>query len=401
MITLLLSIVFALAVVAIPMAQAQTFTVIHNFTGAGGISPWAGLTMDAAGNFYGTTYSGGTGGGGAVFKLKHSESGWIFTPLYGFAGGHSGANPWGEVAIARDGTVYGSTYQGGEGNCYGFGCGVVFHLTPSATVPTTALSPWNETVLYRFTGGSDGGNPQGNVTFDEVGNIYGTASQGGSGDGVVYSLTPSGGGWIESVLYSPGGNNSLASGVIFDRTGNLYGESCGGGVYELSPSGSGWIAQTLYSFNGGSDGECPFGGLIMDASGNLYGTTLYSGGGAGGTAFELTSANGSWTFNLLYSFSDSFPNQGNFPGSWDKLVMDAAGNLYGTTFIDGAYGFGSVFKLAPSNGIWTYLSLHDFTDGNDGGYPKSNLVIDANGNLYGTASTGGAYGDGVVFEITP
>jgi uncharacterized repeat protein (TIGR03803 family) len=279
---------------------------------------------------------------------------------------------------------------------------VVFHLTPPATVPKTALSSWNETVLYRFTGGSDGGNPQGGVSFDGLGNIYGTTTQGGGSPaccGTVYSLTPSGGGWIETVLYSPGDDNSLGGGVIFDRSGSLYGESCGGGIYELSPSGSGWIAQTLYNFTGGSDGQCPFGGLIIDNSGNLYGTTLYDGDGGGGTVFGLTAANGGWLFNLLYGLSGA--GQYLYRGPWDKLVMDSAGNLYGTTFIDGAYGAGSVFKLTPSNGSWTYTSLHDFTDGNDGGFPKSNLVLDANGNLYGTASTGGTYGQGVVFEITP
>ena len=149
-------------------------------------------------------------------------------------------------------------------------------------------------------------------------------------------------------------------------------------------------------FRSGND---PWAGLIIDPSGNLYGTTTGGGSGSGGTVFELTPANVGWTFKTLYSFS------GNGGGPSDKLVMDAAGNLYGTTYIDGAYGYGTVFKLTPSNGGWTYTSLHDFTGGSDGANPISSLVFDANGNLYGTASQGGTGncpgGCGVVFEITP
>lgn len=380
--------------------EGQTYTVIHNFTnGAGGASPWTGLTTAASGSFYGTTFSAGVHGDGIVFNLRHSGSGWIFTPLYSFAGGMDGVNPWGKVAVAIDGSLYGSTYLGGIGSCYGLGCGTVFHLTPSLTAPKTALSPWNETVLYRFTGLSDGGNPQGDLTFDQAGDVYGTATQDGSGAGVVYQLTPLGDNWVETVLYSPTGDSSLNGGVILDRSGNLYGEDCGGDVYELSPSATGWKAQILYSFNGGSDGQCPYGGLIMDGSGNLYGSTIESGDGEGGTIFELTPGNGGWTLHLLYSLT--YTGTGQFPGPWDRLVMDAAGNLYGTAHLGGEYGIGSVFKLTPSNGAWSYTSLHDFTGGNDGGYPKSNLVLDAEGNFYGTASTGGTYGQGVIFEITP
>ncbi|MGA2372798.1 MAG: choice-of-anchor tandem repeat GloVer-containing protein [Candidatus Korobacteraceae bacterium] len=217
-------------------------------------------------------------------------------------------------------------------------------------------------------------------------------------------MTHSGGGWTETVLYSaqPGedGNNPLG-GVVFDRSGNLYGVFWEGGlcdvgaVYQLSPLGSSWTEQTLYGFPcSGDDGLYPTGGLIIDQSGNLYGTTLESGSSGGGTVFELTPANGGWTFNTQYSFL------GNV-GPEAKLIMDAAGNLYGTTYYDGAYGAGSVFKLTPSNGGWTYTSLHDFSAGSDGALPVSNVVFDANGDLYGTASYGGGYGHGVVWEITP
>ena len=217
-------------------------------------------------------------------------------------------------------------------------------------------------------------------------------------------MTPSGGGWTATEIYSPGNSNLAApyGGVVFDNAGNLYGTSSRGGygqagnVYRLSPSGSGWKAQSLHQFDG-PDGASPIGGLIIDTSGNLYGTTASSGPGGGGTVFKITFTSGSWTFDTLYSFSAC----NGLCGPQEKLVMDAAGALYGTTSGGGAYGLGSVFKLTTSNGDWTYTSLHDFAGGSDGATPYSNVVFDANGNLYGTAYNGGANGYGVVWEITP
>ncbi len=396
-VALAIAVVFGLTVVLTQWAQAQTFTVIHNFTGGGdGAYPATGLTMNATGNLYGTTWYTDSGGHGTIFELKHSGSGWVLSPLYSFAGGNDGAYPYGRVAIAQDGTLYGTTTQGGEGDCGGYTCGTVFRLTPPQTVSRTALAPWTETVLYRFTGGEDGGGPSGDLTFDQLGNIYGT----GRYPGVIYELTPSGGGWTETVLYSD--FEGPEGGVVFDKPGNLYGvlEPTGqyrnGAVYQLSPSASGWTGHTLYSFTGGGDGRDPLGGLIIDSSGNLYGTTALGGSGDAGTVFELTQATGSWTFKTLYSF----PGPQNW-GPEEKLVMDAAGNLYGTARNGGANRIGSVFRLTPVIGGWTYTSLHDFTLGGDGGEPVSSLVFDAYGNLYGTALAGGAYGYGVVFEITP
>jgi uncharacterized repeat protein (TIGR03803 family) len=402
-----LAIMFATAIVATPAAlQAQTFTVLHNFTGGGdGATPKAGLTMDAAENFYGTTYLGGTGYG-VVFKLKHSGSGWVLTPLYSFAGGNDGANPFGRVAIAADGTLYGTTYLGGgTTGCMGSGCGTVFHLTPSPEAPKKALAPWNETVIFSFTGVYTGANPQGDIVFDRSGNICGTTVSGGNLDyGAVYQLTPSGNSWSETIIYSPGDFNLFQApygGVVFDSAGNLYGTSSLGGyggdgnVYRLSPAGSGWKAQSLHQFDG-TDGAEPIGGLILDSAGDLYGTTSIEGGGYG-TVFQITFGNGGWTFTTLHTF----PTGKNYGGPIDQLFMDRAGNLYGTTFYDGAYGSGSVFKLAPSDGGWIYSSLHDFTGGSDGEYPWSSLIVDTNGNLYGTTAGGGGYGLGVVFQITP
>ena len=416
---LALAIVLALTLVLAQSARAQTYQVIHNFTGGkDGLIPETGLTIDKAGNLYGTTIAGGGAGGGygTVFKLTHKNSGWVFTPLYSFAGGNDGADPQARVVFGPDGSLYGTTAEGGGGNgCGGQGCGTVFRLRPASTACKTALCPWSETVLYKFTGALDGGEPYGAVTFDKAGNIYGTTAQGGpqSGNcflgscGTVYKLTPANGSWTESVLYSfAGGNDGQwpVGSVIFDGAGNLYGSTNGGGpyggsygygtVFQLAPSGSGWAENILYAFHGGSDGQAPLDSPILDESGNLYGTNAGGGTGGGGTVYQLTPSNGNWTLTTLYGFTGS-------AGPYGGVIMDAAGNLYGTTQLDGAYGQGSAFKLTPSSGSWTYTSLHDFTGGSDGGLPGCTLTFDASGNLYGTTTEGGANQYGVVFEITP
>ena len=405
---LALAIVFAFTMIATPAAQAQTFKVIHTFTGgADGGFPFAGLTIDAAGNLYGTTNAGGGNGYGTAFKLKPSGSGWILAPIYTFVAGDHHGLPFGRLAFGRDRTLFGTSPDAGSGCREYDGCGMVFHLQPSPAAPKSALAPWKETVTYAFNG-NDGLQPSGDLIFDQSGNIYGTTRGGGNSNyGVIYNLTLGGSGWTESILYAPqtrGEGAGPEGGVVFDGSGNLYGVFGYGGpygygaVYELSPSGSSWTEQTVYGFTGGSDGGQPMHGLIMDSSDNLYGTTAQGGGGGGGTVFELTRTSGGWTFSTLYGFSP-----GCCGGPSDKLVMDAAGSLYGTTTSDGAYGYGNVFKVTPSEGGWTYSSLHDFTgqSGSDGAYPQGGLVFDAKGNLYGTASEGGTYNNGTVFEITP
>ncbi len=396
-----LAVVFALAMAAAPAAQAQTFQVIHAFTGGvDGGNPEAGLTVDAAGNFYGTTEFGNQSAG-TVFKLVHSRSGWVLTTLYSFHGGYDGSSPWGRVAIASDGTLYGTTTGGGGGNCQPLGCGTVFQLTP----PPTALAQWNETQIYAF-GGVDGDFPTDDLTFDPSGHIYGTTYAGGWENlGTVYELTPSWGTWTETVLYSAYYSDTGVfprGGVVLDKSGNLYGVMTGGNnpqdcwptVYELSPTGSGWTPQILVCFITDAsniiwEAGTPEAGLIIDQSGNLYGTAA--------AAFELTPANGTWTFNYFAPLSGA---------SGAKLVVDSTGNFYGTTWNGGAYGDGNVFKLTLSNGAWTYTSLYDFTGGTDGSNPVSNVVFDAQGKLYGTTLFGGSYrctgsGCGVVWEITP
>jgi uncharacterized repeat protein (TIGR03803 family) len=410
--------VFVLTIAISDPMQAQTYQVIHNFTGGvDGQEPNYGLTIDATGTLYGTTFEGDTGTGTA-YRLVHKSTGWALTTIYVFNITRNGVIPYSTLVIGRDGKLYGTTGFGGiNGPCVAYGhtgCGTVYTLQIPITLCHTTYCPWTETPLYKFSGYSDGSNPYGGaLVFDQAGNIYGTTFDGGGGScpmgcGVVFKLTPAGGGtWSESVLYSFTGGADGASpwaGVTLDAAGNLYGTTYAGGssgngtVYELSPSGSGWTQKTLHSFQRQQDGASPYAGVIFDGSGNLYGATQFGGSGGGGTVFELTPSGGSWTYAVLYSFVGS--GGGHNKGPVANLVMDAAGSLYGTTAGEGAYDFGSVFKLTHGTGGWTYTSLHDFTGGSDGNLPRSNLVFDGSGNLYGTAY-GGADGDGVVFEITP
>jgi uncharacterized repeat protein (TIGR03803 family) len=399
-----------LTVLGAPVAHAQ-YNVIFNFAGAsGGAFPYdvSGLTFDHRGRLYGTTFYGGAGFG-LVFQLTSSGSGWTFTPLYSFQSGSDGAYPFAGVTFGPDGALYGSTYEGGGGGC-GNGCGTVYRLTPPATACKTAICPWNETVLYRFTGGTDGANPHGGVTFDQAGNLYGTTVFGGSGLGTVYQLTPAHGSWTESVLHNFGGGTDGTEpdgGVVFDNAGNLYSTATGGGQYgygtffQLTPSGSGWTENTLYNFSGGTDGGVPFAGPTIDSSGNLYGTTSQGGGapGYGGTVYELSSSGGNWAFTVLYTFT-GIDNGGLAP--YAGLVIDSTGSLYGTTGAGGPYqGDGTVYELTPAGGGWTFTSLHGFTGGDNGLDPFGALALDADGNVYGTATYGGTHGYGVVFEITP
>ncbi len=402
------TVIFALTLVFVASASAQSYQVIHNFSGGqDGSQPVAGLTMDKAGNLYGTASAGGAGYG-TIFKLARKNSAWLISPLYSFMGGSDGAGPVATMVLGPNGTLYGTTAAGGGGSCakiYEYsGCGTLFNLRPGAAACKTALCPWSETVLYRFAGGSDGAYPIGELLIDQAGDIFGTTADYLQfvSSGTVFELTPSGGGWTKSLAHRFSGSDGQypASGAIFDQAGNLYGTTYNGGshgygaVYQLTPSGSDWSENVLYSFQNGSDGADISAGLIFDQAGNLYGGTTTGGSGGGGTIFELTSSGGRWTLSVLYSFSGS-------GGPASALVMDTSGNLYGTTVQDGAHGEGNVFKLTPSGGGWTYSDLYDFTGGGDGGMPFGSLVLDANGNLYGTAEAGGANGYGVAFEITP
>ena len=409
-----------IAAMLIQPVHAQTYTVIHNFAGGiDGDEPDYGLTIDSTGTLYGATFEGDAGTG-TIFKLTHRGSGWLLQTLYVFTGGSDGAAPYAGVIFGPNGSLYGTTGFGGQGPCTTgggkTGCGTAFNLQPPVSACPAVLCYWRETVLNMFTGGSNGALPYGGrPIFDRAGNLYGATFAGGvencsAGCGLVYELIPSGSGWTEKILYSftkAGGDGASPwAGVIFDKAGNLYGTTEFGGaygygtIYELTPSGSGWTEKVLYSFQNQGDGAWPFAGLIFDPSGNLYGATTWGGGtGNGGTVFELTPAGSGWSFQTLHAFTRQPGELAGGPVA--SLVMDTAGNVYGATYGDGVYGLGSVFKLTPSGGGWTNTTLYDFTGGTDGLLPRSNLVLDANGNVYGMTASGGAYGRGVVFEVTP
>jgi uncharacterized repeat protein (TIGR03803 family) len=399
--------ILALAMIATQPARAQTFSVLHYFTGGSdGGNPTAGVTVAAAGTLYGTA-AGGQSQYGAVFKLTQRGSGWTLDPLYDFTGS-GGAYPYSGVVIGPSGAPYGTTIGGG------YGVGTVYELRPPATACKTAICYWSETVPHAFTGNvGDGGFPEyGNVTFDQAGNMYGTTSAFGAfACGVVWELTPSAGGWTESVLYNfTGGTDgcSPASGVIFDTAGNLYGttacifacEGQGlGTIYQLVPSNGGWVENTLLEFNA-STGTHPIGTLTADQSGNFYGTASEDGPNGSGTVYELSPSNGGWTFSLVYAFSSCNPLAG--------VTLGPDGNLYGVCQDGGANAEGWVFKMPPTcNQTCTPTDLHDF-NGTEGADPQGPVAFDASGNLYGTTFEGGI-GDcsaslgtcGVVWEITP
>ncbi len=264
---------------------------------------------------------------------------WFATPLYGFSGGADGSTPnYGALIFDQAGNMYGATSAGGSGN------GVVYEMTGSGT-------HWTEQALYSFSGSPDGATPLSGVIFDNAGNLYGTTTAGASsGNGTVYELSPSGSGWTERVLYNfTGGSDGSypTGGLIFDNAGNLYGSTNvggtggGGTVFELSPSGGNWTYSLLYSFTG--SGNCgPWAPLTLNG-GNLYGTTVCDGIDNAGSVFELSPSGNSWTYSSLYDFTGG--NDGKFP--YCSVSFDAANNIYGTTLRGGQYLQGVVWRIAP------------------------------------------------------
>jgi len=386
----------------IPAMHAQTFSVIHTFTGGpGGKSPGAGVTL--RGNaLYGTTEDC------AVYQLTNTGSNWLFSTLAMFPKNNCSLN--GRVIFGPDGHLYG-TSSGGGAHWGGF----VFKLTPQLGPCKDAACYWTVNDIHDFpSSDGDGIGPWGDLIWDQQGNIYGTTEDGGiSGNGIVYELTPSGNGYTETVLHRFSGADGCCSwdGLVSDNKGNLFGTTAGGGsnnfgtVFELTyVPGVGWTEHVIYDFPNVDDGNSPVGGLIFDSAGNLYGTTVGGGSGGGGTVFELSPSGDTWTFTPLYSFSG--PN-GVSDGPQKALAMDAAGNLYGTTLGEYTYPYGNVFKLIRTGNGWVYSSLHDFTGGSDGASPESNVSIDTDGTLYGTAQAGGdmncgnGSGCGVVWMIKP
>ena len=415
--------VLAFGITVLPLmvahpAAAQNFSVLHSFSGtngADGSAPFAGLIADSSGNFYGTTFDGGTFGFGTVYELTAGGGEKI---LYNFTGGTDGANPYGSLILDSAGNLYGLTiYGGGPNNCNSnVGCGVVFKVSPTGT----------ETVLYAFKGQGDGGVPVAGLIRDADGNLYGTASQGGgtgrscgvAGCGVVFRLSPAG---RQTVLHTftgpPDGARPLAS-LVQDVAGNLYGttELGGAGCYgHISVYGCGTVFKLdrqghetiLYSFTQAADGGSPQAGLILDPGGNLYGTTTNGGDNLFCKLGNTTGCGVVFKVDPLGNETVLYAFPGGAAGAvpFASLVRDAKGNLYGTTALGGnfsgiyANGCGVIFKLTPS-GYETVLHSFELTDGCG---PLGNLLV-YKGYLYGTATGGGVNGAsslGVVFQLQP
>lgn len=398
-------------------ASAQTFSVIHSFTGGGdGFQPWAGVTIDQGGNLYGTTseFTADPPGSGTVFQMKYKNGAWTLQTLENFnLIGGGPLVPEGRAVIGPGGALYGTSFYGGGGFCTELGCGSVYLLQPPGNVCKSFDCPWKVTSQYSFQGPPNDGFEPAFVdpVFDAAGNMYGTTTEGGAnGVGNVFMLVRSNGQWTSANIHQFDGFDGMypQSSVTLDAQGNIYGTAWMGGpngfgaVFKLTRSGDNWTEETLYGFPNSSDGQYPVGGLVFDQQGNLYGTTYSGGVNGGGTVFELSPSGGGWNFSVIYSLA----GQGRDPGPFDTLTMDSSGNLYGTTYGGGSMGDGSVFKLTKNSGSWTYTDLHDFSNGTDGGNPIGGVSIDANGNLYGTTSGGGSPGNcngpcGVVWEIMP
>jgi uncharacterized repeat protein (TIGR03803 family) len=350
-----------------PTSAGWVETVLYNFcedTCPQGSSPQSALIFDSDGNLYGTTAAGGTHGSGTVFELSPSPGGgWVESVLYSFCAAASctdGAHPTAGVIFGEQGRLYGTTLDGGQNSCNGFGCGVVFELKRDNS------GRWRETVFYTFTGGDDGGSPIAGLVSDSAGNLYGTTwMDGAQSSGVVFELTPVSGAWSESVLY------------------------------------------TFCSAASCSDGSHPWAGLILGADGSLYGTTI-SGGKTSlaaasgyGVVFQLTPIAEAWSESVLHAF-DGADGRNPYAG----VILDSLGNLYGTTALGGnyscnsVYGCGVVFELTPtSSGGWNENVLLVFSGGNEGLSPYANLVMDPHGHLYGTTEYAGERGLGTVFEL--
>jgi uncharacterized repeat protein (TIGR03803 family) len=391
-------------------APASNTKVVYSF-GGGTDGEYAStdLIVDAAGNLYGTTVLGGNGGG-TVFELTPSATGWTHTVLYGFTGGADGGEPYGGVTLDAQGNLYGTAVIGGTGgSCVESGCGVVFKLSKSA-------GKWSESVIYNFTGGNDGYGPGGGLTLAKDGTLYGMTPTGGAkGLGVIFHLMPGpgSGGWILAVIHTftggKDGSTGSAGRLLLDKAGTLWGVATVGGTYnagtafKLAVNLTGaWILTPIYQFKGLPDAGFPYGGLIPDASGNLYGTTYYDGANNLGAVYELShKSGGGWTERVLYSFT------GGSDGakSISTLVRDAAGNLYGTTSEGGAAGCGcgTIFKLAPSAlGKWTESVAHRFAGlPLDGAFAYNGMVADSAGNFYGATVHGGTTNDGVIYRFKP
>jgi uncharacterized repeat protein (TIGR03803 family) len=392
-VSLVLAILSALTLLS-PSAQAQTLTVLYSFAGGtDGYLPASPLIRDSAGNLYGVTFRGGDSNCdrglscGVLFKIAANGK---ETVLHTFTGKADGAYPIGPLTMDSAGNHYGTTDRGGNLDCdKGYGCGTVYKLDAAGKL----------TVLHIFTG-TDGADPNGGLTQDAAGNLYGTTYAGGSASngGIVFKLDAAGN---ETVLYrftgKADGKKPLA-GVVRDATGNLFGTTTDGGtlyfpggtIFKLDPTGKQTVLHT-FLYDGTGDGLYPYAGLIPVGE-DLYGTTSSGGTSEYGTVFKLDKAGNE---TVLYSFAGG--TDGRYPQN-SGVIQDSSGNLYGTTENGGdSNDDGTVFML-DTTGKETLLHIFN---GTDGSRPMAGVIRDAAGNLYGTTYQGGAFGYGTVFKNTP
>ncbi len=368
-----------LTVVSLPSAQAQTFKSLYSFAGSSdGANPYGAVIMDKSGALYGTTEAGGTSNVGTVYKLSNGKE----SVLYTFTGGADGARPFAGLVMDASGNLYGTTIAGGSG------FGTVFKVNPKTK---------KETTLYTFTGGTDGSEPFSGLLMDGKNNLYGTTEGGGSsGNGTVYKVDIKT--QKETVLYSFAGGSDgaipLYGNLVMDGSGNLYGTTVNGGasgngtVWEVSSKGK---ETVLYSFSGAPNGAGAFEqSLAMDTKGNLYGTTEEGGTNSVGIVFKVKIKTGKEA--VLYSFTGTpdaaYPSSG--------LVRDSKGTLYGTSQDGGTNNLGTVFEVKGTKDT----VLHSFA-GSDGETPFTSPLLDHDGTLYGVTYQGGANGLGTVFSLKP
>lgn len=340
----------------------------------------------------------------AFVVLSSPMSGQTFHLLHNFAGGTTdGAGPSTGLLLDQFGDLFGVTGGGGTDitDCGSYGCGTVFQVNKRTGY-------WRESVLFNVTSSQYTSGPLG---LDAQGNLYGATANGGAfGAGVVFQLVKSGAVWTENILHDFGdgvGDGAYSySGLVRDSAGNFYGATENGGVqnlsygtiFELTPNSDGtWAYSVIYEFGSNNvyDATTPVGPLTIDSSGNLYGTTFYGGLYGYGAAFKLSPSGGTWTETVLYNFTLDY---GNIPYPWG-VVADHSGNLYGVTNNGGAYDAGTVYRLTPATGYWNRTILHTFTGNDDGATPQGVLVIDPSGILYGTTPNGGSYGHGNVYKL--
>ena len=357
-----------------------SYAVLHSFAAdaSEGIEPFSALAADSSGNFYGTTYTGGANDRGTLFSLTSTG---IFNLVHSFGSGFDGERPFAALVGDGGGTFYGTTYGGGE-----YGRGTVYKLAKVGSLDTVTL-------LHSFEGGqNDGDNPYAALVPDGEGNFYGTSYYGGANSkGTVFKMNSLGAVTVLRAFAGSDGSYPYA-GLVADGAGNYYGTTETGGandfgsVYKISSDGEFQLLHNFASF----DGSYPYAALVGDGTGNFYGTTYMGGTNNAGTVFKITSEG---VFELLHNFIVS-DGQGPYYG---PLLLDAQGNLYGTTLYGGDYARGTAFKIKKTGEDITLL--HAFGAGNDGANPYAGLVSDGAGNLYGTTISGGAHNKGTVFRI--